>query len=83
MYLRSMSKLNDQRVEITKRIMEMDDARKLDAIASFLDGRGHLAFTAEEIAGFEAILAKHKAGDGRSVAWSTLKRRLRKDYPLR
>ena len=78
-----MSKLNDQRVAITKRIMEMDDARKLNAIAQYLDDRGHLAFTAEEIASFEAILARHRSGEGGSVAWTTLKRRLRRDFPPR
>ena len=78
-----MSKLNDQRVALTKRIMELEDTRKLDAITRFLDGRGHLAFTDEEIAGFEAILAKHRSGDGRSVAWSMLKGRLKKEFSAR
>ncbi len=78
-----MSKLNDQRVALTRRIMELEDPRKLDAIAHFLDGRGHLAFTDAEIAGFESILAKHRSGEGHSVAWPTLKRRLKREFPAR
>ena len=78
-----MSKLNDQRVAITKRIMEMNDARKLDAIASYLDDRGHLTFTDAEVASFESILAKHRAGEGRSSSWPELKRRLKRDVAVR
>ena len=78
-----MSKLNDRRVAIAKRIMEVKDAHALDAIAKFLDGRAHLAFTEEEVKGFEAILEAHKARDGRSVPWPVLRKRLTKELPVR
>lgn len=74
-----MSKLNDQRVALTKRIMETTDPRKLDAIQRYLDERGQLEFTEEEIAEFEGIRKKHLAGIGRSTPWSDLKRQLRKE----
>lgn len=78
-----MSKLNDQRVAIAKRIMEVKDLRALDAIARFLDGRAHLAFSEEEVKGFEAILQAHEAGDGRSVSWAVLRKKLAREFPAR
>ena len=74
-----MSKLNDQRVALTKRIMATDDVRKLDAVVRFLDGTGHIEFTDAEIAEFESIRTKHLSGDGHSTSWSELKRELRKE----
>lgn len=78
-----MSKLNDQRVAITKRIMETKDPRQLEVIASYLDGRAHLEFTPEEIKSFEEILAKHRAGEGRSSSWPEVRRRLKKEFGIR
>lgn len=78
-----MSKLNDRRVAITKRIMETKDARTLDAVAKILEGSGHAAFSADEVAGFEEILKAHQAGDGRSVSWTVLRRKLAKEFPAR
>ncbi len=78
-----MSKLNDRRVAITKRIMETKDARTLDAVAKMLEGSGHAAFSAEEVAGFEEILKAHQASDGRSVSWAVLKKRLAKELRAR
>ena len=78
-----MSKLNDQRVAITKRIMELKDHRKLTAIAAYLDDKAHLGFSAEEVAGFEGLLAKHRAGAGQASNWSDLRKRLRKRFPAK
>lgn len=75
-----MSKLNDQRVAITKRVMETKDPRKLEAIAHYLEGAAHLAFTNEEIAELEAIRREHLAGKGRSTSWPELKRRLKREF---
>ncbi|HEX2617528.1 MAG TPA: hypothetical protein VHL57_08290 [Flavobacteriales bacterium] len=74
-----MSKLNDQRVAITKQIMEVKDPRKLEAIARYLDGQAHLEFTEAELASFEAIRQKHARGEGNATPWPELKRRLRKE----
>jgi hypothetical protein len=47
---------------------------------SYLDEQGHLNFTDAEVASFEAILAEHRAGEGRSSTWLALKRRLKRDF---
>lgn len=75
-----MSKLNDQRVAITKQVMETKDPRKLEAIAYYLEGTAHLEFSDEEIAELESIRRDHLAGEGRSISWPELKRRLKKEF---
>ncbi len=78
-----MGKLKEQRVAIAKRIMEVQDPRTLDAISKYLDGRAHLAFTEEEIEGFEAIREAHEAGDEQSVQWSVLRKKLAMEFRVR
>ncbi len=71
-----MSKLAEKRIALAKQVLETTDAGKLEALEEVL--RGSVDFSPEQIAEFEAQLARIERGEEPTSSWSDVKKRLLK-----
>lgn len=72
-----MGKLAERKVALAKQILETKDEALLDSMDALITG-GSFQLTKAELNDLDAIMERHRSGDGRSSSWPDVKKRIEK-----
>lgn len=72
-----MGKLAERKVALAKHILGTKDEALLDSMDALVTG-GAFRLSKEELNDLDAIMERHRSGDGRSSSWPDVKKRVQK-----
>jgi hypothetical protein len=78
-----MPKLTDLKVSLAKRILESEDAGRLQVIDDLLQAKGGVQLSKEERADLDSDFADFQGGKGRNHTWAEVKAYARRQASLR
>lgn len=77
-----MGKLAERKVALAKRILETQDEALLDSLDALVSG-GTFHLSRTELDELDAIMARHRSGDGRSSPWPVVRKRMEQAVRLK
>ncbi|MDX9750466.1 MAG: hypothetical protein RBT71_05245 [Flavobacteriales bacterium] len=70
-----MGKLAERKVALVQRILETRDEALLDSLDALVSG-GTFQLSKAELDELDAIMERHRSGDGRSAEWPEVRKRV-------
>ncbi len=70
-----MGKLAERKVALARQILETEDDSLLDSVDALVNG-GAFHLSKRELDQLDAIMERHRSGDGRASTWPEVRKRL-------